>query len=63
MMAGGTESGGDGRDEVPPAEKPVETVITPAGPVPRDKVRKVKPGEVVIRNPDGSYSVVPKPED
>jgi hypothetical protein len=37
-------------------------VITPAGPVRKDKVHPVKPGEVVIRNPDGSYSVVPKPK-
>jgi hypothetical protein len=39
-----------------------DMVITPAGPVRKDKVHPVKPGEVVIRNPDGSYSVVPKPK-
>lgn len=37
-----------------------DVVITPAGPVPKDKVHPVHPGETVRRNPDGSYTVVPK---
>lgn len=35
-------------------------VITPAGPVPRDRVRRVDPNEAVRRNEDGSQTVVPK---
>ena len=33
-------------------------MITPAGPVTRDQVRPVKPGEAVRRNDDGTYTVV-----
>jgi len=36
---------------------PPATVLTPAGKVPADKVRHVRPGQKVIRNPDGSFSV------
>jgi hypothetical protein len=41
-------------------EKNQDVVMTPAGPVPKDKVHPVKPGEVVRRNEDGTYTVVPK---
>jgi hypothetical protein len=41
------------------ANRPADTVITPAGPRQREKVREVKPGEVVRRNEDGSLSVEP----
>ena len=34
-------------------------VITPGGPRPAEQVHPVGPGEVVRRNPDGTYSVVP----
>jgi hypothetical protein len=37
-----------------------DIVITPAGPIPKDKVRQVKPNETVRRNEDGSYTIVPK---
>jgi hypothetical protein len=37
-----------------------DLVITPRGPMPRDKVHRVGPGEVVRRNQDGTYSVVPQ---
>jgi hypothetical protein len=35
-------------------------VITPGGPVQKDKVHEVPPGLAVRRNPDGTYTVVPK---
>jgi hypothetical protein len=37
-----------------------DVVVTPAGPMPRDSVHPVRPDEAVRRNPDGSYTVVPK---
>jgi hypothetical protein len=42
------------------SEKPQETVVTPAGRVPKDRVKHVKPGQVIHRSPDGTYSVVPE---
>jgi hypothetical protein len=45
----------------PPTQRDDEDlVITPAGPLPRDKVHPVGPGEGVRRNPDGSYSIIPR---
>jgi hypothetical protein len=35
-----------------------EVVITPAGPVSKDQVHPVGPGETIQRNPDGTYSVI-----
>jgi len=51
-----------------PADRPKETenderVITPAGPLPKAKIHPVKRGETVRRNPDGTFSVVPKEPD
>jgi hypothetical protein len=49
-----------------PREKPSspgeerDLVITPGGPRPRDKVHRVRKNEAVRRNPDGTYTVVPK---
>ena len=40
--------------------KPDDIVITPGGPRRRDRVHPVGPGETVRRNPDGTYTVVPK---
>jgi hypothetical protein len=40
------------------ADEKDDLVITPAGPVRRDKVNPVGPGEAVRRNEDGSYTVV-----
>jgi len=37
-----------------------DLVITPGGPRRRDQVRPVRPGEVVRRNEDGTYTIVPK---
>jgi len=37
-----------------------DMVNTPAGPVPRERVHEVKPGEVLRRNKDGTYTKVPK---
>jgi hypothetical protein len=42
---------GDGKDDL---------VITPGGPRRRDQVHRVKPGETVRQNEDGTYTVVPK---
>jgi hypothetical protein len=36
-----------------------DLVITPGGPRPRGQVHHVRPGEVVRRNDDGTYTVVP----
>jgi hypothetical protein len=44
-------------DNVPPF-----TALTPAGRVPADKVRHVKPGQKVVRNADGSHSVEDGPD-
>ena len=37
-----------------------EVVITPAGPVPKDQVHPVGPGETIRRNPDGTFTVIRK---
>jgi hypothetical protein len=37
-----------------------ETVITPAGPIPKENVHQVAPNEAVRRNQDGTYSIVPR---
>jgi len=42
------------------AEDNPERVITPAGPLPKTKVHPIKPGEVVRRNPDGTFTIVRK---
>ena len=50
-------------DKEDPTSKPEdreERVVTPAGPLPKSKVHPVKPGEVVRRNPDGTFSIVPQ---
>jgi hypothetical protein len=36
-----------------------DQVVTPGGPRPKDRVRAIKPGEALRRNPDGTYSIVP----
>ena len=41
----------------PPGE---DLVITPAGPVPKENVHQIGPNQAVRRNPDGSYTIVPK---
>jgi hypothetical protein len=35
-------------------------VITPAGPVCKEKVHRVGPNDAVRRNPDGTYTIVPR---
>lgn len=42
-----------------PPEEP-DMVITPAGPLSKDKVHQVEPDQAVVRNKDGSYSIVRK---
>jgi hypothetical protein len=37
-----------------------DLVVTPGGPRPRKEVHRVRPGEVVRQNEDGTFSVVPK---
>jgi hypothetical protein len=41
-----------------PLEKK-DLVITPGGPRAKDQVHALKPGEVLRRNKDGSYTIVP----
>ena len=47
-----------GKKSKDPSEKQ-DLVVTPGGPRPKDKVRALKPGEALRRNPDGTYSIVP----
>jgi hypothetical protein len=47
------------RDE-PKAVDDDEIVIAPGGPRRRSSVRRVGPDETVRRNPDGTYTVVPR---
>lgn len=35
------------------------TTLTPAGPLPSDKVHEVKAGKKVHRNADGTYTIIP----
>ena len=37
-----------------------DLVITPGGPRRRDQVHRVRPGETVRQNEDGTYTIVPK---
>jgi hypothetical protein len=39
-----------------------EIVITPAGPVPKNRVPEVKPGETVRRKDDGTLEKIPRPD-
>jgi hypothetical protein len=55
----------DGRADGPSEKRSSPTddrdlVVTPGGPRPRESVHPVRPGEVVRRNPDGTYTVTPK---
>jgi hypothetical protein len=43
-----------------PSEEERDLVITPGGPKPRGSVHQVRQNEVVRRNPDATYTVVPK---
>jgi len=36
-----------------------DLVVTPGGPRPRDQVQRIKPGETLRQNPDGTFTVVP----
>lgn len=55
-----TSSGGGSCGKDGSADKKDDLVITPGGPRPREQVHPVGPGETVRRNPDGTYTVVPK---
>jgi hypothetical protein len=45
--------------ELGSASENADLVRTPAGPMPRDSVHPVGLQEAVIRNPDGTYNVIP----
>jgi hypothetical protein len=53
----------DDRDNKVSSTPQQDLVITPAGPIPRDKVHEVRPGETVRQNKDGTMTIVPKPEN
>jgi hypothetical protein len=61
--------GGSDMSQTGSTEKPNQSddqsnvVITPAGPMPKDNVHPVKPGEKVRRKDDGSLEVVPANKD
>jgi hypothetical protein len=42
----------------PPKDRTEDTVITPAGRLPRDRVTHVPPGHHIRRNDDGTYSII-----
>jgi hypothetical protein len=52
--AGSTQHG-----EPEPEASMEEVVITPGGPTHREKARSVEPGQVVRREADGTYTIVP----
>jgi hypothetical protein len=56
-----TDCGEGAKKPTPPDDKG-ELVMTPAGPMPKEKVYPVGPNEIVRRNEDGTYSIVPKPD-
>jgi len=45
------------KPKTPPTKQ--DLVITPGGPRPKDQVRAIKPGEVLRRNKNGTFTVVP----
>ena len=53
-----TDRGGDADKATPPDDKR-DLVITPAGPIPKENVHPVGPNEIVRRNADGTYTIVP----
>jgi hypothetical protein len=59
VVMAGSDSGQSDNDGS--GDKKDDIVITPGGPRRRDQVHPVGPGETVRRNPDGTYTVVPKP--
>jgi hypothetical protein len=61
VMQAGDEPGNDKPHQPPKDDEKRGPVITPGGPRPPEQVHPVGPGEMVRRNPDGTYSVVPKP--
>ena len=56
-----TDCGGSTDKPTPPDNKR-DLVITPAGPIPKEEVHLVKPGEIVRRNEDGTYTIIPNPD-
>jgi hypothetical protein len=52
--------GGGSRKTTNAPSEDRDLVITPAGPRPKDRVRAVRPNEAVRRNPDETYTIVPK---
>lgn len=44
-----------------PRDDKDDLVITPAGPVPKERVSRVGPNQIVRRNKDGTYTIVDKP--
>jgi hypothetical protein len=47
-----------GKKAKTPSSDKSDSVITPGGPRPKDQVHPVKPGEVLRRNADGSFTIV-----
>ena len=58
-MAKDDKKGATDRTKPHAPEEP-DMVNTPAGPVPREKVQEVQPGEAVRRNQDGTFTKVPR---
>jgi hypothetical protein len=50
-------------DKTTPKTDKDGTVITPVGPVPKGNVHEVGPDELLRRNDDGTYTVIPKPKN
>jgi hypothetical protein len=59
QMAKDAERCGTDKAKHDPCTTP-DMVNTPAGPVPKEQVHEVKPGETVRRNEDGTFTTVPR---
>jgi hypothetical protein len=57
-----TNGRGEAENATPQKDKG-DVVITPAGPIPKEKLREVGPDEVVRRNADGTHTVIPKSKE
>ena len=60
QMTNDDNKGGTGKTK-PGQPGGSDTINTPAGPVPKEQVHEVEPGEAVRRNKDGTLTKVPRP--
>ncbi len=58
-MANDDKKGGTDKTQPCPPDRS-DIINTAAGPVPKDQVHEVKPGEAARRNKDGTFTKVPR---